>query len=389
MINFNLKQTISEKEKLFKRQKLVNAFCVQPVKLAALFSTQLNLDQVALKNCENMIGSVEVPVGVAGHLQIDWQGCKQEVLLPLATTEGALIASVARGCKAINQAGGAVIFVDYQGMTRAPVFELTSGQEAREFVIWLKQNLAAIKKVTQSTSKHLKFQSLQTWVRGNLVFVRFLFNTDQAMGMNMITIALNVLYQKLISKKTKAKMIAVSGNVCTDKKDSAINRLLGRGYQTQAEVVLTANILNKVLHTSAEQMFKLHLAKNLVGSNVAGSFSQNMHVANIAAAMFLATGQDVAQVVEASQASTFLEVRKDDLYMAVNLPNLDLGVVGGGTALQAQTQAREIIFGKSKQSLTARDLAAVIAGAVLAGEISGMAALASNSLAQAHQKLGR
>lgn len=365
---------------------------------------------VGSKNCENLIGSVEIPVGVAGPVRAvvaseswvcenDGGGSSKkaqdlEFLLPLATTEGALVASVNRGCKAINQAIGAKVWVELSGMTRAPVFKLPDGERARQFVNWLRKNSEEIKQICENTSNHLKLIDYQAWVRGRQVFVRFSFNTDQAMGMNMVTLALKQVWQKKIRQFPGVEMISLSSNACTDKKTATINQLLGRGYEVQAEVFLTSVVLDKVLKTNSDELIQAHISKNLIGSNLAGSFSQNMHAANMIAAMFLVTGQDPAHVVGGSQAQTTVESKNRSknggVYFAVNLPNLNLGTVGGGTGLPAFKQARQLILNKDGQeNLSSQELAAAVGLAVLAGEISGLAALAGHDLAQAHQKLAR
>lgn len=399
-----IKQNISEQKKLKKRQEIIeeeigNSF-------PDLFFNAFNVEKTAQVSCENLIGSVEIPVGVAGPIKLlgdlvnlanDSDNLlknkspsnllNEEVLILLATTEGALVASVNRGCKIINQAGGAKVVVKKIGMTRAPVFRCQDTQEALDFVAWLEKNFSQIKRTCESTSNHLTLKSFDNWIRGNLVFVRFIFDTDQAMGMNMVTIALKELWQSLISKQTKVKLLSLSGNVCSDKKDSLINRLYGRGYWVQAEIKISKNLVKELLKIDADQLYQTHVAKNLVGSNLAGSFSQNMHVANTIAAIYLATGQDMAHVVEGSQASLHLEPRQDELYISLTLPNLNLATVGGGTYLAAQTQVRKLI--RKGKKISSEQLALVVGVACLAGEISGMAALASHTLASAHQKLSR
>jgi hydroxymethylglutaryl-CoA reductase (NADPH) len=186
-------------------------------------------------------------------------------------------------------------------------------------------------------------------------------------------------------------MVSLSSNVCSDKKAGAINGLLGRGHWVQAEVILPSEVVRDVLKTSIEALVQTHRAKNEVGSALAGSLAQNMQVANVVAAIFAATGQDLAHVVDASQATTIIEPistdSTDQVYISVTLPSLPVGVVGGGSWLSAQSQARQLIgLGDNVQSW---QLAAATGAAVLAGEISGMAALSSNQLACAHQALGR
>jgi hydroxymethylglutaryl-CoA reductase (NADPH) len=358
-----------------------------------LFTVSEALSHANHHNCENMIGVVSVPVGLAGPVKITVGDDEaSEYVLPLATSEGALVASVNRGLKAINLASGAQVFVKNVGMTRAPVFAFKNGQQAFAFAKYLAEPevLGKIKQITQSTSTHLQFQNLQSFVRGRNVYVRFSFLTGEAMGMNMATIALAKLWTDFLSHYDggKIEMLAISSNVCTDKKAAFINQLLGRGYSVQAEVFLSETVLQDVLKTSVTALLQTHLSKNLRGSNLAGSTSHNMQFANVAAAFYLATGQDLAHVTEASQGETIVEVADGGVYFAVNLPDLPLGTVGGGTNLPAQKEVRSLIR-QDEQEINPARLAALLAVGVLAAEISGLAALSSQSLAAAHARLAR
>lgn len=388
-VSFRFSKEKDQKSRILKRQELIRKLKGNGDGFSNdfenLFSYSFDQETVGQKNCENLIGSVEIPVGVAGPVIV---ANDQELLIPLATTEGALVASVARGCKVINQSGGVTTHVKRIGMTRAPVFALENGQQAIAFQEWIQTNFGKIQQVTQTTSNHLKLQTHQSWVRGKNVFVRFVFDTDQAMGMNMVTIALQQAWKEVISNfSDSVEMVSISSNVCTDKKDSVVNRVFGRGFWAQAEIVLPESVIEKKLGIKVEALLRAHQLKNLVGSNVAGSFSQNMHVANMVAAVYLATGQDMAHVVEGSQASTTLEKVAGGVYFAVTMPNLAVGVVGGGTWLAAQRQARQLIRKDGK--LGSEQLAEVVSVASLAGEISGLAALATQTLAAAHARLGR
>ncbi len=394
---------LNEEQRVTKRQELLQELA--PGDYAQLFSYEFDAEQVGRKNCENLIGSIELPVGVAGPVVVkgmvgaDMTGVdtavgdlgSEEIYLPLATSEGALVASVSRGCKALSASGGVSLIIKKIGMTRAPVFRCRDGAHAQQFVEWLDQNQAEIARLTEATSHHLKYLSYQAWIRGRQVFVRFVFDTDQAMGMNMVTIALQTALSELLPKLDGVELVSLSSNVCTDKKDSVINSLYGRGYWVQAEAFIPHDVIKNILKADAEVIFKTHLSKNLIGSNLAGSHSQNMQAANVIAAIYAATGQDLAHVVEGSQATTSIELVDDaersGIYAAVTLPNINVGAVGGGTGLPAQSQAKKIIRGGKE--LTAEQLAGAVAAGVLAVELSGLAALSTHTLAQAHQKLGR
>ncbi len=358
-----------------------------PSVFADLFSLdRLPVELVSQKNCENLIGSVVLPVGVAGPLSLKVDDKQIEAFVPMATTEGALVASVNRGCKAIQLSGGANVFIDKVGITRAPVFRCQDGKSAGLLKQWILENEKKIAQVAESTSSHLKLLSHQSWVRGRHVYMRFAFDSSEAMGMNMATIATQKIAELMVSE-TNAQLVSISSNACADKKDSGINQVLGRGYWVQAECVLTAEVLGEVLKTQSSKFIATHIQKNLVGSNVALSFSQNGHVANVLAAVYLATGQDPAHVVDGSRAFLTIEAQDDGVYCALTIPSVLVGTVGGGTYLPAQSQARKFILGDAE--LTARELAGVVAAAALAGEISLLAALSVGSLARAHETLGR
>ncbi len=391
-IDFRLKNSAdSETAKLQQRQALLKqwrpSLSETSTEASNLFSPAFDPEIIGKKNCENLVGQIALPLGVAGPVRIKGSVLDQEVVLPLATTEGALIASVSRGCKLLNQAGGSQVSVTKVGMTRAPVFLCRDGVAAQEFVEWLATQDSRLQELTEATSQHLHWLGYQAWVRGRYVFLRFRFDTEEAMGMNMVSIALQAALGTLLAEKPEVRLISLSSNVCADKKDSVINRLLGRGYAVQAEVIIPESVLETVTTATTAQLLQAHHAKNLVGTNLAGSFSQNMQAANVVAALFAATGQDLAQVVDSSQVNTQMEAVDGGVYVAVNLPSLEVGTMGGGTSLPAQTQARELILSQGK--ITALQLAAVVGTAVLAGEISGLAALSTNTLACAHQQLGR
>lgn len=378
-------------EQIQARQQQLRAW--KKTSFAELFLLPFDQERVATHNCENLIGSVAVPVGVAGPLLISTPQTTQEVLIPLATTEGALVASVNRGCKAIQAAGGVRLVTEKVGMSRAPAFALPDVFQAQAFHEYLQQKTTQEELVTvaEATSQHLHAKAWQSWQRGRIVFLRGVFDTEEAMGMNMVTIAMTAVSEFLQSHYSHLQIVTISSNVCVDKKESALNRLLGRGYHVEAEVILSEEVLHQVLKTQAAQLLTTHQVKNEMGSNLAGSFSHNMQVANVVSAFFLATGQDVAHSVEASQANLFLELVDQPIGSGVrvtlSLPNLNLGSVGGGTWLPAQSQARALI--QEQGPLTAQRLAEVVAGAALAAEISGLAALATKTLTQAHQRLAR
>ncbi|CQR49381.1 MULTISPECIES: hydroxymethylglutaryl-CoA reductase (NADPH) [Haloferax] len=340
---------------------------------------------------ENMVGAIQVPMGVAGPVSVDGGSVSGEKYLPLATTEGALLASVNRGCSVINSAGGATARVLKSGMTRAPVFRVADVAEAEALVSWTRDNFAALKEAAEETTNHGELLDVTPYVVGNSVYLRFRYDTKDAMGMNMATIATEAACG-VVEEETTASLVALSGNLCSDKKPAAINAVEGRGRSVTADVRIPREVVEERLHTTPEAVAELNTRKNLVGSAKAASLGFNAHVANVVAAMFLATGQDEAQVVEGSNAITTAEVQDGDLYVSVSIASLEVGTVGGGTKLPTQSEGLDVLGvsgGGDPAGSNADALAECIAVGSLAGELSLLSALASRHLSSAHAELGR
>jgi len=354
----------------------------------------LDAARAASRHCENFIGAAQIPIGITGPLSVNgsYVSAEEEIYVPLATTEGALIASTNRGCRAIREAGGAVVRVEDIGMTRAPVFRSSGIEDTRRFLDWVDDNEDRIREVTESTSGHLELIDVRSQVFGSSIYLRFRFRTGDAMGMNMATVACDRVIRELIEPETGLPCLALSGNFCVDKKPSAINFLEGRGKRVWAEVELSAQILDAFLKTTAPDLIEVQYRKNLLGSIAAGSMGYNAHFANILAAFFIATGQDVAQVVEGSMGVTMVEARGEDGVLAsVYMPDLPLGAIGGGTALDTQAEALALLGVKpgAEKGAAAMRLAEILGATVLAGELSLLAAFTSSDLARAHEELGR
>lgn len=345
-----------------------------------------NIKQVLVDNeeaihCENVIGGISIPLGIAGPVKLKG---RTEAYIPLATTEGALVASVQRGTKAINAEGGADVFAYKTGATRGPVFFTGSIKNGVKLAQWLKKQKPKIRKIIESSSSHITFKKMDIKIVGQYLFIRFQCDTDQAMGMNMITIGVQQAVA-FISKKTDNECIAVAGNYDIDKKPAWLNMIKSRGFEVCADIVLTEKTLRTVLKTSRTKLFNTWLAKCMIGSAMSGSLGFNAHYANIVAAFFAATGQDLAHTVEGSIGITTMYLNEDKtLTVSIYIPSVMLGTVGGGTNLKTQSEALSIT--KTK---TAEELACVLGGAVLAGELSLLASLSEGSLARAHKKLGR
>lgn len=355
----------------------------------------VDAEVASTRHCENFVGVAQIPLGVAGPLAIRGRYVQpeEEVFVPLATTEGALLASINRGCRAISIGGGAEVLVEDVGITRAPAFRTAGVEQTAEFLAWLRDNEEAIRGLAESTSRYLQLLDIRPQAVGTSVYVRFRFASGDAMGMNMATIACDRVVRDLIEPATGVTCVALSGNYCVDKKPSAINFLEGRGKRVHAEIVLDEPVLKKVLKTDARSLVDVQYRKNLLGSIAAGALGYNAHFANVIAAFFAACGQDLAQVVEAAMGITCIEPRgPEGVYVSVNMPDVPLGAVGGGTALGTQREALDLMgveVDDDEPGAAAMRLAEILAATVLAGELSLMAAFTSRDLARAHQELGR
>jgi len=351
----------------------------------------IDIERVVKRNCENMIGTVQVPVGVAGPILVQGEYAQGSYYLPLATTEGALVASVNRGCSAITRAGGAQVRILHDGMTRAPVFAADSIVHAKQVADWVAAHYDELRAAAESTTSHGKMSDMVTYIAGTSVFVRIEFDTKDAMGMNMVTIA-SAKVAELIEQGTGARLVALSGNMCTDKKPAAINGILGRGRSVVAGIALSHDLIRKILKTDAKNLFEVNYRKNLVGSARAGSMGFNAQAANVVAAMFIACGQDAAHSIDGSTCITTVDLTDSGVYIAVTLPSLPIGTVGGGTGLETQQECLRIlgVAGSGNPPGTnAKKLGEIVGAGVLAGEISLLSALAAQHLARAHQQLGR
>ena len=357
------------------------------IDLVNISNYTLDMEKASKRNIENSIGVLQLPMGIAGPLKINGQYCKREVFVPLATSEGALVASINRGASTITASGGVNTIVTSDFMTRAPVIKTNSASDALLIKQWFVDNFTDLKELAESTTSHGKLLKIDPiLIVGSYVYPRFVYSTGDSMGMNMVTIATEKILDKL-AQESDAKHIALSGNVCVDKKPAAINVVEGRGKSVVADILIPKEIVNKKLKTTAEAIVEVNITKNLIGSAAAGSMAFNAHYANMVAAIFLATGQDAAHVVEGSLGITTAENRDGDLYFSVNLPDLPIATVGGGTSLEVANEGLNIlgVAGSGK----AREFAEIVAGMVLAGELSLIGALAAGHLARAHQELGR
>ncbi|KAM5343523.1 hypothetical protein ACJ41O_012060 [Fusarium nematophilum] len=353
-----------------------------------------NWERVFGACCENVIGYMPLPVGVAGPLVIDGQS----YFIPMATTEGVLVASASRGCKAINSGGGAITVLTADGMTRGPCVSFETLERAGAAKLWLDSDAgqAMMKKAFNSTSRFARLQTMKTALAGTLLFIRFKTTTGDAMGMNMISKGVEHALSVMATDGgfDDMQIVSVSGNYCTDKKPAALNWIDGRGKGVVAEAIIPGEIVRNVLKSDVDSLVELNVSKNLIGSAMAGSVGGfNAHAANIVAAIFLATGQDPAQVVESANCITIMKNLNGALQISVSMPSLEVGTLGGGTILEPQSAMLDILGVRGSHPTNpgdnARRLARIIAAAVLAGELSLCSALAAGHLVRAHMQHNR
>ncbi|KAL5976929.1 3-hydroxy-3-methylglutaryl-coenzyme A (HMG-CoA) reductase isozyme [Asimina triloba] len=344
--------------------------------------------------CEMPVGYVQVPVGIAGPLLLDGR----EFSVPMATTEGCLVASTNRGCKAIYASGGATSVLTRDGMTRAPVVRFGTAKRAAELKFFLEDpiNYDTLAVVFNSSSKFARLQAIRCSLAGKNLYMRFTCSTGDAMGMNMVSKGVQNVLNFLQNDFPDMDIISISGNFCSDKKPAAVNWIEGRGKSVVCEAVIKEEVVSSVLKTTVSALVELNMLKNLTGSAVAGALGGfNAHASNIVAAIFIATGQDPAQNVESSHCITMMEAVNDgkDLHVSVTMPCIEVGTVGGGTQLASQSACLNLLGVKGANvdspGANSRLLATVIAGAVLAGELSLMSALAAGQLVNSHMKYNR
>jgi len=339
-------------------------------------------------NIENFIGSVKLPVGLAGPLRVNGLFAQGDYYIPLATTEAALVASYSRGAQLISEAGGCTAALLNEGISRAPGFSFKNLQEVGLFVSWAISQLDVFKRAAESTTRHGKLIDMRVTVEGNHVYLNFEFITGDASGQNMVTIATEAICSYInANAPVRPQYSFVEANLSGDKKATFQSFLLVRGKKVTAEVTLPATLVKKRLHTTPEEMVNCW-RMSAIGGVLSGSIGVQGHYANGLAALYIACGQDAACVAESAVGVTRFEIAAQGaLYASVTLPNLMVGTVGGGTRLPSQQACLDImgLAGPGK----ARALAEVCAGLCLAGELSIIGALCEGEFARAHQCLAR
>lgn len=338
-------------------------------------------------NIENFIGVAQVPLGVAGPLRINGEHAHGDFYIPLATTEGSLIASYNRGMRLLSESGGVRTTVVDDCMQRAPVFMLADALEAREFGHWIEENFLAIRQQAEQTTNFGKLRNITQFAVGSLRYLRFNYTTGDAAGQNMVGKATFAACEWIQNNYPRRLKYFLSGNIDTDKKHSHMNMLLTRGKRVVAEAVIRREVLQNLMHVDTTRLFWTRQVQ-MTGAFLAGSSNNGAHSANGLAALFIATGQDAANVAESHAAITYSQqLEGGDFYWSITLPSLIVATCGGGTGLATQRQALEILgcCGTGKVLKFAEICAAV----VLAGETSLAAAMVNGDWVTAHERLGR
>ncbi len=373
-----------------RRQRLDWLRATTGTALESLQDVRLDASRLA-GNIEGLVGTVEVPVGVAGPLLLHGEHVSGEVYAPMATTEGALVSSVTRGALAATMAGGITTRALAQRMTRAPVFVFTGLAAASRFAAAVGAHIEDLRAVVGRHSRHARLLSLEPLVLGRTVHLRFRYTTGDAAGQNMTTVCTWhachwLLDQPHLIDEKEYEGFFIDGNSSGDKKASALAMAEGRGIRAVAECVLTGRVVERVLNTTADALIEgyQHIMAGSVHSGVLGSHA---NVANIVAAIFTATGQDIACVHESSTGQFLLERVPEGVHVSMTLPGLALGTVGGGTHLPTQRDLLTLMGCTGPGS--GLRLAEIIAGFALALDLSTVSALISGHFVSAHERLGR
>ncbi|MDJ0842001.1 MAG: hydroxymethylglutaryl-CoA reductase [Acidobacteriota bacterium] len=338
-------------------------------------------------NCEGFTGVAQVPVGFAGPIKVKGEYADGEFVIPLATTEGTLVASYNRGIKVLNLSGGVTTTVHGDAMQRAPVFVFETAREARAFNGWVDENIDKIREEAEATSSVAKLQYIDTFLSNRFAYLRFNYSTGDAAGQNMVGRATFAACSWILDHAKDIKKFYLESNLATDKKHSQINIMRTRGKRVTAEAVLKRDVLIEHMRTEPESLHYHGRIAN-IGAMLSGANNNGAHSPNGITAMFIATGQDVANVSESSAAILYSELTPEgDLYISITIPSLIVATYGGGTGLATQRECLEVLgcFGRDK----VRKLAEIVSAVVLAGEVSLGSAISSLDWVSSHEAYGR
>ena len=347
-----------------------------------------SFDPIVTKgNIENFSGVAQVPLGFAGPLKVNGEHAKGEFLIPLCTSEGTLVASYNRGMKIINMCGGTTTTVVEDRMQRAPAFAFESAREARDFLVWIDEHIDEIRQQAESCSRVAKLLNIERYQASKFVYLRFNYFTGDAAGQNMVSMATFTACSWILAQMNTVRHFYMESNFATDKKASVVNTMNTRGKRVTAEIVIPREVMIQHMRVDPETLDHLCRVGNL-GAFMAGSSSNALHAANALTALFIATGQDVANIAESATTLIYTEITPEgDLYGSVTLPSLIVATHGGGTGLPTQRECLDILgcYGQGKVLKFAEIAAAV----VIAGEISLAGALSSLDWVTSHERFGK
>ena len=338
-------------------------------------------------NVEHFVGVAQVPIGLAGPLLVNGEHAQGEFYVPLATAEGTLVASYNRGMRLLHEAGGVKTTIMDDRMQRAPAFLFESAREAREFGEWLDANFDDVKKAAETTTRSGKLIGIEKYTAGRMLYTRFNYTTGDAAGQNLTGKATAAACAWIAGKHEAIEHFFLESNFATDKKSSQVNMLNTRGKRVVAEATIPNELFQRVMRSNSELMYRARQVSNL-GGFMSGVNNNGAHSANGITAMFIATGQDAANVAESSAAFVYAELRPGgDYYYSVTIPSLIVGTYGGGTGLATQRECLEMLgcYGKDK----VRKFAEIVAATVLCGELSLGSAIVAEEWVESHDLYGR
>lgn len=366
------------------RQRFVEEFSGAKLHHIGHYSFDPN---VTAGNVEHFTGVAQIPIGFAGPIAVHGEHAQGEFLVPLATTEGTLVASYNRGIKVLNLSGGIKCTVQDDCMQRAPVFVFDSAREARDFREWVDANMEGIRDAAESTTSVGKLLYIDTFLASKFAYLRFNFSTGDAAGQNMVGRATFAACSWILEQIDTCKRFYLESNLATDKKASQVNLMRTRGKRVTAEATVPRDVLVENMRVEPEAL-AYHNGVANVGSILSGANNNGAHSPNAITAMFIATGQDVANVSESSAGIFYSELTPEgDLYMSLTIPSLIVATYGGGVGLPTQQECLAVLgcVGRDK----VKKLAEIVAAVALAGELSLGAAISSLDWVSSHEKYGR
>lgn len=338
-------------------------------------------------NIENFIGVAQVPLGIAGPLVVNGEYAKGEFYIPLATTEGTLVASYNRGMKLLRESGGVTTTIGDDAMQRAPVFIFHSAREAREFGLWINENFSELRRRAEATTQVGRLRDVEQYSASRFMFLRFNYTTGDAAGQNMVGKATKAACDWIRNTHPDVENYYLESNLATDKKSSRVNILHTRGKRVTAEATIPARLVKEMMHTTVDEIYRARQVLN-IGGLLAGVNNNGNHSPNGIAAMFIATGQDVANVAESSAAVVHSELTSQgDFYYSITIPSLIVATYGGGTGLATQRECLELLGCYGKAGV--RKFAEIVAATVLCGEVSLGTAVIAEEWVDSHDRLGR